>query len=199
MVWSFQYEPSGSSYPRAEIPDGNRVSLELVDTTRDGGVSLLGGSQGYSGRRIKPESVPKVIRFLSKRRLQDFEGQFIKTVSDRFRDIIEKLEPDVHQFEQVQYVSKNGSVLEKRWFWQICNRLDTVHRGKTDWVLEGAWLPPQGWNKVSKPIFDLSQIGDAKFWNDKHLVSADLCSDEAREYLDAAGVSGLRYDRFDQV
>ena len=86
MVWSFQYEPSGSSYPNAEIAEGNQGALELVDPDRDGGTSLVGRSQAFSGRRVKSESVPKAIRFLSRRPLQDFENQQIKTVSDRLRE-----------------------------------------------------------------------------------------------------------------
>jgi len=194
MVWSFQYEPRGSSYPRAEIVDGGRLALELEDNTRDGGVSLLGGNQGYSGRRVKPESVPKAIRFLSKRPLQDFENQYIKTVSDRFKSLIEEIEPNLHQFEPVEFIAVDASSLGWRWFWQICHRLDSVHREKTDWVLEGAaWNYPPNWNRASQPVFDISKIRNAEFWHDMHLVSTNLCSDEARERLDAARITGLRY------
>lgn len=200
MVWSFAYEPAGSSYPDAQLADGPGGSLVLEDPSRDGGTGFVGGTQSYSGRRVKPESVPRAIRFMSDRPLQDFESQFVKTVSDRLRAVIEDLEPGVHQFEPIQYVARDGMLLETRWFWQICNRLDSVHRDKTTWVLdEIMWRIPVAWDKKSYLVFDLSKIGAAKFWNDKHVHDADYCSDDARDRLDSEGVTGLRYSYREQA
>lgn len=200
MVWSFKYQPSGSSYPNADVVEGPRGFPELVDTTRDGGTSFIRGAQHFAGRRINPESVPKVVQFLSRRSLQDLEGQFVHTVSDRLRTLIEELEPQVHQFEPIDYIAKDGSPLERRWFWQICNRLDTVHRELTVWTLDGpSWRPPAGWDKKAHLIFDLSKIGGVKFWHDKHVSSASFCSDDVRERFDADGITGVRYRYYEQA
>lgn len=197
MVYSISYEPSGSSYPLAEIVEGNRGEVELEDMTPDGGVGLQ-ISRSFSGRRVKPESVPKKIKWCSRRKLQDFETVFIKTVSFRFRELIEKIEPDVHQFLPVEFVDKGGSHLEDRWFWQVCNRIDSVHRGETNWTLkEGViWSPP----KHEKPrlVFDLSRIGNKKFWHDKHRSSLTLTTDETRTRMGMECVSGLRFHHYEQ-
>lgn len=194
MVWSFQYEPEASSFPRAEIAEGNRGHLELIDTTRDGGTGLVGGAEAFSGRRVKPESVPKKIRWLSKRPFLDFEDAYIHTVSDRMRAAVEELEPQVHQFEPVEFIDGAGTPLGNRWFWQICNRLDSVHREKTNWVLEGTlWRPPPKGLEQPRLVFDLSKIGRAKFWHDKHDSVSSYCVDEVQKYLDANGITGIRY------
>jgi hypothetical protein len=80
----------------------------------------LNMSRSFSGRRAKPDSMPKVIRWMSKRELLDYEGAYTGySVSDRFRDLIEEIEPEVHQFEPIRFVAKDGTLLEDRWFWQI--------------------------------------------------------------------------------
>ena len=199
MVWTFKYEPS-ASYPEAELVEGSDGPLELVDPTRDGGIGFVGGSEPFSGRRVKPDSLPRVIRFLDDRPLQDFENQYVKTVSPRLRALIEEIEPDCHQFEPVQYIAKDGKVREERWFWQLCNRLDSVHPVKTTWVFDRIiWRFPPGGDDRFQLFFDLSKIGDTKFWNDKHLVGMNLCSDDARERLLAARMTGLRFKHYPQA
>lgn len=200
MVWWFSYDPLGSSYPNAELVDGV-PKLELVDPTRDGGVGLVGG-QTFSGRRIKSETAPNVIRWKSRQKLSDFCGMIVKTVSDRLRTLIEEIEPGVHQFEPVEFIAKDGSHLEHRWFWQICNRLDSVHREKTDWVLKKGviWSPPPDFNENPRHlVFDASKIACVHFWHDKHDSNSNYCSDEAHDRLETGSMTGFRYHYREQT
>jgi hypothetical protein len=59
-----------------------------------------------------------------------------QTVSARFRALIEENEPGVHQLEPIRFIAKDGAPLADRWFWQVCNRIDSVHRERTNWVLD---------------------------------------------------------------
>ena len=206
MVWSFQYWPKPASYPLAEIKGAKDVDLELIDDTPDGGGGLIRSiGVSFSGRPVKSESVPKTIRWLSSRKLQDFESSWISAVSDRFRELIEDLEPGVHQFEPVQFVSKDGRDLGHRWFWQICNRLDSVNREYTNWFLrdgQGFWTPPSLSSirqEDRKLVFDAATIGNAHFWHDMHLLSTNLCSDTAKEILVRNKITGLKFNHRDQV
>ncbi|WP_427970002.1 imm11 family protein [Altererythrobacter sp.] len=199
MVWVMSYRPVPDSYPGVEVIEGNSGELELEDMTDDGGIGLK-MSRSFSGRRAKPESVPKVIRWKSKRKLLDYENACRKTVSDRFRALIEEIEPGVHQFEPIRFVAKDGSLLEERWFWQICNRINSVHPELSNWL-----LGPRTWRPPPKPrseglrmVFDTTAIGGAQFWHDMH-IKGTLVSDAAKQRIDAAGTTGVHFDYREQA
>ena len=198
MVWALSYRPKPDSYPSADILEGNTGELELVDPTRDGGTNLA-ISRSFSGRRAKPESVPKVIRWNGRRKLLDYETSFRKTVSDRFRALIEEIEPGIHQFEPVRFVGKDGSDLGTRWFWQVCNRIDSVHRKLTNWVLLKGVIWTTQYGVEPQLVFDNQEIGRSKFWHDKHLSDGPFLSDEAKACIEDAGMTGVHFHHFEQA
>lgn len=203
MVWSMSYQPKPDTRPRAEVVEGNLQRLgpdgefvELEDYTPDGGGGLKRGFALSSGRRVKPESLPKVMRWMSQRQLLDYEAAFVPTISERFRALIEEIEPRVHQFEPIEFIAKDRSPLGSRWFWQVCNRLDTVDREKTDLVMGNViWRTDESIPKDQRIgyVFNLFQIGNAQFWFDKHQCSMKLCSDKAKIRIEAAGITGLQF------
>lgn len=198
MVWVMSYRPVPDSYPGAEVIEGNSGELELEDMTDDGGICLK-MSRSFSGRRAKPESVPKVIRWKSRRKLLDYEGAYVGySVSDRFRDLIEEIEPGVHQFEPIRFVAKDGQLLDERWFWQICNRIDGMHEELTNMVFNvKVWTPPPK-PDVGKPVYDLRKIGAAQFWHDMH-TKGTFASDEAKARIDEAGITGVHFNYGEQA
>lgn len=198
MVWVMSYRPVPDSYPGAEVIEGNSGELELEDMTDDGGIGLRMSRWG-SGRRARPDSMPKVIRWKSRRKLLDYEGAYIGwSVSDRFRALIEEIEPGVHQFEPIRFVAKDGALLEERWFWQICNRIDGMHADLTNMVFNGvSWRPPKKPERAH-PVYDLSKIGGAQFWHDKH-TDGTFVSDAAKELIEAAGITGGHFNYREQA
>jgi hypothetical protein len=198
MVWNLSYQPKPDSFPSADLVEGERGKLVLEDRTPDGGINIA-IMRNHSGRRVKPDSVPKVIRWNMKRKLLDFEDVFINTVSDRFRDLIEEIEPGIHQFVPVKFISKDGSDLAARWFWQICNRIDGVNREYTNWTLSNGavWKPVQG--QANKLVIDLDAIGTTKFWHDKHVSGATFVSDDAKQRIEGAAITGTRFHYYEQV
>ena len=160
LVYSLRYAPAGSSFPNAELVEGPD-KLIVEDQAPDGGAFVF-GAPGLSGRRVRPESVPRVIRRFGRRKLLDFEGQFVGTVNDRFRRLIEDMEPGIHQFEPVRYIGRDDELLEERWFWQVCNRLDTVDRERSTGELrDGLYRSKKG--VLRRVVFNLEAIGRAKF------------------------------------
>ena len=117
MAWSLSYRPKPDSYLGATIVEGNTGPLEPVDDALDGGISLRREYTHSSGRGVKPESFSKVIRLGSKRKLLDYEKARRKTVSDRFRHLIEEIELGIRQFEPIRFIAKTGEDLANRWFW----------------------------------------------------------------------------------
>lgn len=187
-VYEAYYKPSGRSYPIMEIISGGR-RLEVEDTTRDGGMEFF-VSPHASGRPVKPESVPTVMTFPANRRTQDLEAMYVYTVSSRLKDLIGEIEPGIHQFLPVKIVKKkSGEFLQERWFWQVCNRIDSVLESEPGWYLEnGHWQRPSG----SRPVFDIAKIGQKHFWRDKHLICEIMMSEFALARLNEEDMSGFR-------
>ena len=57
------------------------------------------------------------------------------------------------------------------------------------------WMPDDTIPKDQRIdyVFNLSQIGNAQFWFDKHECSMMLCRDNAKSRMEAAGITGLRF------
>jgi hypothetical protein len=171
--------------------------MPLEDQSPDGGIGIH-ASRFSSGRRLRVENAPPRVRWLSGRKLQDYENTGMANVSLRLRSIIEEIEPGIHQFIPVEFVAKDGSHLEDRWFWQVCNRLDSVHGGKTNWQLpRSVWRPPV--DEEPRLVFDLRKIGDAKFWHDKHIILGTNVTDDTKEKLESAGITGMVYHHYEQA
>lgn len=153
---------------------------------------MAGQAESESGRLVKPESVPKTIRWKSKRKLLDYETVFRRTVSDRFRALIEEIELGVHQFEPIQFINKDGSELATRWFWQVCNRLASTDPETTNFdISRGVWLPPLLGDR--RLYFDEKRIGDVKFWHDKHLGGGPYITDAVKQRIEEAGITGVYF------
>ncbi|MEL7188458.1 MAG: DUF1629 domain-containing protein [Pseudomonadota bacterium] len=137
--------------------------------------------------------MPKIIRWNTKRKLLDYETKFRRTVSDRFRALIEEIEPGVHQFEPIRFINKDGSDLAVRWFWQVCNRLASADPETTNYdTSRGVWLRPL--LEDARLFFDEKKIGDAKFWHDKHLGGGPFVTNDVKEKIEKAKMSGIHFN-----
>jgi hypothetical protein len=198
MVWGFSYQPSKDSYPNLKMIEGCKTGPRVIDPTPDGGAKLDGRPQYDAGRRVHTDTVPKIIRWMGNRRLQDYEDACkCNSVSTRLRDLIEEIEPGVHQFEPVKFVNKRGELIEDRWCWIICNRLDSVDRERTTLILKPSpsgisiWRPEGIVNP--RTYFSLAAIGDTQFWYDKYLVGPPYISNNAKERLESAKMTGFKF------
>jgi hypothetical protein len=139
------------------------------------------------------------------RGVTDYDGyNRLIYVSPRFRSLIEAIEPGVHQFFPLRLLDKAGNHLADHWVWVVCNRIDSVDRANTTLVLKGIqWrhpgeLPdgqvPQAAvaSQPVKLVFNSSQVGNAHFWRDKHILPGGLyCSDDAARRISAAELTGI--------
>ncbi len=192
--------------------DGDPRLVEVEDPTPDGGLRTDDGRALISGRRVKTDHFPS--------RLMTAEGSigvvadFYKVrrfliVSPALREIVERFEPGVHQFEPVQIVNRAEDVLADMFIMVVCNRLDSVDREHTPMVLwrDTIWSPPrdiadfepkEDWPEGFDPtaesrlFFSSRQIGEKHLWRDKHLGGEpfNLSSALAEAFL-AAGMTGM--------
>jgi hypothetical protein len=185
-VYGASYEPSGLRKPNGKIV-GGATELVLQDETPDGGINTR-VSKSSSGRPVQVASVPTQISWPANLRPQDYEALFVRTVSDRLRYLIEDIEPGVHQFIELHYVRKTGEVLHRRWFWQVCNRIDSVFAERPGWVFDRvSWRYPPG----DKLIFDVTKSRGLHFWHEKHVYCGLMMSEHAMARLNEEDISGF--------
>ena len=136
-------------------------------------------------------------------------------VSPRFRDLVERFEPDVHQFLPVPMLRhENDTEPFDTFYWFVCcNLLDTLDpelttltwRGNYDERMDdgfrrGYWKFDRTAEPKQKPVFSLQAIGDHHLWRDAYRVRNYVhCSDAFGEALLAAGLTGFGLRHYEQV
>jgi len=103
-------------------------------------------------------------------------------VCDQFRDLVEQLEPNVHQFFPIDILDLKDEVVGQRYVFNICKRLDALdeHNSDISWWGEGKRLdgkPINGYGYASiTPLGKLfvrqAVIQGHHFWGDKWLPGA---------------------------
>jgi hypothetical protein len=182
--------------------------VEVEDPTPDGGLYMTYGRALVSGRRVKLDHIPKQMKEHGGGVLADYTSSYsLLCVSDKFKAVVEAIEPGVHQFIPFEIVGTRKRHVADRWFMVVCNRLDTVDREHTTMVLKNSvvWrqaseVPSEQWpphidsNTPGELFLSLSQIGNHHLWYDKHLGDDHpLASDVLVEALKTSGVTGVSF------
>lgn len=208
MVYGLNIVPENGYIVNVELVDGNPSAIRAIDQEPDGGVSYEGV---LSGRRCHADHFPMKVRWLDRQRrpIPDFDRGEILNVSERAKEIIERFEPGVHQFVPVDYVDARDAFLERRYCWVICNRIDSIDREHTTFVLDGrVWALASDlvrWGEADKIpahidpntpgrfVFSLSKMGGAHAWRDKHMNSGTVWLSRALgDAFKDAGLTGIR-------
>lgn len=205
MVWNIGFD-DGNRYTMLHRPiDADPGLIEYVDTTPDleGGVNLsFKPGQLHAGRAIKPDHVPTKVTRTGKRygmpdAVMGLGAMELFFVNETFRQVVERLEPGVHQFFPFDMLwEEDGSFAKKMYIFNICARLDTVSRAASTSTKHGAsyWEPKPG-----KIVYSLSRIGNHHFWIDKFVFRGRFMSDAMHDALVEAGVTGLRFNPMELV
>jgi hypothetical protein len=156
--------------------------IEVEDPTTDGGLYMNHGRALVSGRRVKLEHVPKQMRQDGPAVIPDYgRSHGLIYMTDKFKAVVEAVEPGVHQFIPFEIVGPKKVVIAKMWFMVVCTRLDSVDREHTTLILDHGviWashrdVPREDWpenfdsSKPNRLVFNFAQIGDRHLWYDKH-------------------------------
>lgn len=210
MVYALDIAPAYGYYVGVELLDGDRNKVTSREPVNDGGV-------GWYGTPADPTYLPKHVRWEDRKGnpVPDFDAAQLISVSERAKAIIERFEPGTHQFFPVEFVDKQGKFLENRYWFFICNRLDSVDRDHTTMVLykgvqwnnvkdllrRGEPIPPHiDPSQPSKKVFSLKAIGATHMWVDKHTGFAEgYISDAIAEAFAEAGLTGIRPEKMDAI
>ncbi len=212
MVYYLGYQTVGEYKVNIRNLDGDPQKIEAVDTTPDDGLSII-RHPTTSGRPIKTEFVPTKIQWQDKQPVPDVDQPFgMLSVPDRFKEIVEQIEPGVHQFLPVEFVDVAGNHLAHRWFFIVCNRLDSVDREHTTMVLANGklWMPERNLpaeersvtfdpNLEPKLVFNDGQIGTMQAWHDKFDLYGPFVSDALGQALLETNLSGISLSKAESV
>jgi hypothetical protein len=209
--------------PWVEYLDGDYRLVKPVDPTPDGGRMISGARDG---RSVHADHVPTRIALRDAhpdRLLLDFELSAIGLkISTAAKDLIERLEPGVHQFFPVEVFAYSydpatwqdvygnydpvpaGTHVDRKiadqWFFVICNRLDTMNRDLTVGIMDNGIYAPhflkQG--RGGKLLVDQERLVLNSSAIGKAHVWCERCvpgiffSDELIAQIDSAALTGLR-------
>jgi hypothetical protein len=198
--------------------DGDFSKVRLVDYTRDGG--MLNNTLG-SGRPVETEFMPTRMRWdEAAGPIPDFDMSLALNISERAKALIERFEPEVHQFIPVDYLRSDEKLLEKRWFLVVCHRIDSTDHDLTTFAMiehrnDDGSLWNKHWRSVyalvangqfekipphlsrdteSKLVFGNKKIGSRKLWMDMYLLSrkGPFMSDDLADAIVSAGLTGIK-------
>ena len=172
---------------------------------------------GY-GYPVVPETAPKAVLWKSKTKLPPdyaFGNNEIMLVSGRFRDLVERFEPGVHQFLPVgMYFSKQDEKPFDTFYWFVCcqliDSLDPAHTTipwdgeydtrKDDGLRLGAWHIDAEARPPQKDVFSLKAIGGRHLWRDPHWGRNMVrCSNDFGEALKATALNGFGLSLREQI
>ncbi len=208
---------------RFKALDGNPDLVELEDTTQDDG-GLVAGTFSV-GRPLKPDHMPTMLLRggpgPEQSPLLDVDSWIgsMLLVKKTFKDILEELEPNVHRFFPMEvfvndhdpktWQPEDGFYDEPKgkktklvkvadyWLFNICNRLDTYHpdtAGRND----RGFYKPEKLGVEGRQVFSIEKLGNHHAWHDK-FAHGRFISDAFAARLQAAGLTGLSYQHFDQA
>ena len=179
--------------------DGDTDLIKLVDATQDDGLRILDGSPSV-GRPLKPDHIPtKLSRkpwSIERVPLLDVETYYGGNllVCQAFKDLLEALEPDVHQFWPMEIYVKGEKVALRYWF-VACHRIRALSGEHCYPPLSerGWWDPsPLGQRENDRIVFSSEAIGGRHAWVD--MAHSDrMFSDEFAERLMALNLTGLKF------
>ena len=163
-----------------------------------------GPPPGCEGKCVDASGMPRLMKIGGKKQLPpDLFAKGYKVVSERFREVVERIEPGVHQFEPIRVVRKSGEEIGT-WYWLFCcNWLDSLSRAETT-------LPPivvngemRGWRETvrgAQMVFSRPRIGGRHMWIDKFIGLPNVyVSGTLKEAISAAGLEGVTWRHYPET
>jgi hypothetical protein len=172
--------------------------IEAIDPNPDGGISFTPYDlhRGYAIRG--DHLLTRVQKNGPKRSIPDFEHVRLHFVSDKLKDIIESFEPNIHQFFPVDVFWEDGEFASRKYFFNVCTRIDSVDRERTTMQMVGhLWRPVEGGD--NRLVFSTKAIGNAKIWCDKHFDASLIIADQVATAIKSAGITGVSMRHCDQT
>lgn len=209
MVYSISFVMPYEQWPSAEFLDGDLAEIDLAgpNTEEKEFLKLVHKHLLFLlGLEIELKNPPKTWHWNSSKPLLDCDkARGFPLIPERFKSIVEELEPGVHQFFPVEVVDKSKQPIAVRWLWNVCNRIDSMDRERTTYLQKHGqhWAHPkrfsddelpEDYDRSVKPKYFVSnkRVGAAHFWRDPNIVANPIfCSEAAGDALGSEKFSGF--------
>lgn len=175
--------------------DGDSRKLELLDPAPDSGVNWESPSFGLKGKGVISKNMPT-------RLMRDGPGKFLRDIeytqpitillNEKAQLIIERIEPDVHQFWPMEIWAKDRTtVIGHRSLLMVCNRLNSINSSQTSPAIHGKsrCVPDRRNRPGNRLVFNARHYAGKQLWAEKRQACIAM-SDELQDAFSAAGVTG---------
>ena len=203
-VYFLHWDPGGFYREYATYLDGDidKVKPEGVEFPEWAGINSIDDGWAVSpspkmqGIKVETEHLPTKICWPERKlKFPDMLDDRTFIVSDKIKDIIEKIDPVEHQFVPVDVYRKDDSFYAKYYWLYPLARIDSVNEEKTtfekdrtSWVFEG------NKEKDKVLVFSKNKIGKHHIWMDKHIYhSQPFVSEKLKNELESAKVTGMGF------
>ena len=158
----------------------------------------------WRGEKISKKRLPTRARQLSShKQLPHFFGvDTSPAVSETFKNIVEGLEPDVHQFFPFEVIGKAGKLLDRPFFQiNVLSKIDAIIPEKSNvyWSLAttlGTYVLRQGSGPIQLTLRRDMIAGHHLWLADKQYSTSDMFfSDDLMNAVKAANIKGLHAHR----
>jgi hypothetical protein len=193
-------QPEKQNFSTAlEAIDGDVKKIRVVDETPDGGGNIFPGSTD-AGRHIELHDIPTKVRVLGPRYpLLDFYAFSRNTlvVPQAFKDLIDELEPNVHQFFPLELQRAKKKVGERYWF-IFGQRLDTLDFAASYPPRDETGRQLAKSERLAVHIFSIQKIGKAHAWVDR-VIGGQNFSSLLVDRIHSLGLTGLNCYPMDAI
>lgn len=118
MAWLLEHDSSQFSFTKFEMEPSCRELSPPLEYFKEKDLMHLYGRLWWSAVDIEDRFWPKRARLMTERKGLPHWLGFCSLwgVSEDFRECIEELEPDVHEYREVEVSRKDGSAFDKRYY-----------------------------------------------------------------------------------
>ncbi|MEG3144630.1 hypothetical protein U1839_08180 [Sphingomonas sp. RT2P30] len=184
------------------VADPDTLELNVIER------EFIGKGRGGMGMgyRVEPDLVPRKILWAGgRKKIPEAILRGFLAVSERFRDLVEQFEPNVHQLFPVDiYKTKSGEVVARYYWLNVCNRIDSVDKENSNVFWQPNYIGERGiWRYPDvgerKLVFSRPKIGNRHLWYDPFLMKGINCSSAFGDAGRAADFLGLSLTAYDEV
>ncbi|MCV0429714.1 MAG: hypothetical protein K5905_30110 [Roseibium sp.] len=197
---SYVVKPLNGDFKKV-YPSGFEFDLNSNDSAAIGNV-IRQSDRTYIEKKFSYQGVPVHLKHLPtsvqidgpRRPLTDLLiSNSIFLVSNRFRAVVEELEPQIHQFASVELVWKDDLYAGNYFWFYPCARVDGMNRVETTHELRR----DRYWKEVfnGNYVVDLLRVGNNNIWIDPRVLAFyhPFVSETFKKAMDTAAVSGVGY------